>query len=225
MPAAAPSVHLRRAGREVHVRCSTVVDGDFHLDGPPVALAHRRQAFERGPWTQLDEVHGTRVVEVRTPGEHDGAEADAAVTRCTDAVLSVWVGDCAPVALVGDGVTAVAHAGWRGALDGILPATVAAMGDAPQAVLGPCAHACCYEFGADLLHRFVGRFGAAVAGTTTWGTPSLSMPHVVRASLAEVGVSVTDLSECTVCHPDRWFSHRRGQAQRQVMTVRMMEAR
>ena len=77
-----PSTFVVDGGREVvHVRCSTRRDGDFHLESGPVALAHRRQAFTAGPWTQLDEVHGTTVVRVDEPGQHDGAVADAAVSE------------------------------------------------------------------------------------------------------------------------------------------------
>lgn len=210
------------------MRTSTVADGDFHLDTvPPVVLAHRRQAFVPGPWTQLDEVHGNDVLVVTVPGEHDGAVGDAAVTRIPGAVLSVWVGDCAPVVLVGDdvhghGVVAAAHAGWKGALEGVLQRTVEAMQAARvEAVLGPCIHGCCNEFGPDLLEQFVDRFGPQVAATTTWGTPSLHLPAVVQAALAEVGVAMRDESSCTRCTTS-WFSHRRGDAGRHVMCVRMM---
>ena len=220
------------AGRcTAHVRTSTRAAGDFHVDGPRAALLHRRQAFQPGAWTQLDEVHGTRVVVVTSPGEHDLEVADAAVTAVPGAVLGAWVADCAPVVLVGstpagDGVVGAAHAGWRGALDGVLGATVAALrglGAADvTAILGPCIHGCCDEFGTDLLGTFAERFGPEVRTTTTWGTPSLDMPAVVRAALAEHGVPLDDRSECTRCHADRWFSHRRGDLGRQVMTVRLV---
>lgn len=208
-----------------HLRCSTIADGDFHLEHHPVALAHRRQAFAPGRWTQLDEVHGVEVRVVTVPGEFDGAIGDAAVTRVRGAVLSVWVGDCAPVLMAGagasgEGVIAVAHAGWRGALDGVLQATVhAAEATDLAAVLGPCIHGCCNEFGADLLAQFVDRFGPEVAARTSWGTPSLHLPAVVAAALAEVGVPVRDIGACTRCHPERWFSHRRGQSERHVCTL------
>ena len=171
------------------------------------------------------------VCEVTRPGEHDGAVGDAAVTAVPGAVLAVWVGDCAPVALLGEradgtGVAAVAHAGWKGAIDGVLQRTVQAMhATAVTAVLGPCIHGCCYEFGPDLLDRFVRRFGPQVAATTTWGTPSLHMPAVVAAALAEVGVDLlhnAGTASCTRCSTS-WYSHRRGDAGRHVMTVRMME--
>lgn len=211
------------AGR-VEIRCSTVDDGDFHIDVPAALLERRRTAFTPGNWSQLDEVHGTDVLDVTHAGEHDRAVGDAMVTRLADVVLAVWVGDCAPVALVGaDGALGAVHVGWKGALGGVLADTVAAMGCQPGAItgyLGPCIHACCYEFGVDLLERFRGRFGDGVEASTAWGTPALDMPQVVRASLGEFGIAVNDIGGCTGCRDDLWFSHRRrSQAQRQVMTV------
>lgn len=212
----------------IEVRCSTRRDGDFHLDGDRAALLHRRDAFATGVWTQLDEVHGVDVRHVHQPGEHDFAIGDAAVTSCRNAVLSVWVGDCAPVVFYSaDGALGAAHAGWRGALDGVLQSTVAAMPSAPlAAVLGPCIHPCCYEFGADDLAAMVARFGAQVASTTAWGTPALDMRAVVRAALGEADVALDDRSLCTGCHAELFFSHRRrSDLGRQVMTISKRAAR
>ena len=177
----------------------------------------------------LDEVHGTVVRHVRTPGEHDGLVGDALVTDLSGAVLGIWVGDCAPVGFASaDGRIGAAHAGWKGIEAGVLQATVAALRRDPStpltAVLGPCIHPCCYEFGAADLDRLVDRYGAAVRGTTRTGRPALDVPAAVRAALAEVDVELTELpdgeSGCTGCDGDRWFSHRvRGERGRQVMAV------
>ncbi|MEQ1704272.1 MAG: polyphenol oxidase family protein, partial [Ilumatobacteraceae bacterium] len=212
----------------IEIRCSTRRDGDFHLDGDRAALLHRRTAFAPGLWTQLDEVHGTAVLHVQQPGQHDFEIGDAAVTSCRNALLSVWVGDCAPVVLyAADGALGAAHAGWRGALDGVLQATVAGMPSAPlAAVLGPCIHPCCYEFGAADLEAMEARFGGRVRATTSWGTPALDMREVVRAALGEVGVELDDRSLCTGCHPELFFSHRRRRdLGRQVMTISKRAAR
>lgn len=210
----------------VEIRWSSVDDGDFHIDGPRAALLHRRAAFAPGRWSQLDEVHGTDVVVVDSPGAYDFAVGDAMVTSCRGAVLSVWVGDCAPVVLVADGgAIGAAHAGWRGARDGVLQRAVDALRAEPagvgdvRAFLGPCIHPCCYEFGGDDLDSLVARFGERIRSRTSWGTGALDMRRLVAAALEEVGVSLTDLSSCTGCDASQWFSHRRGQRQRQVMTV------
>jgi copper oxidase (laccase) domain-containing protein len=126
--------------------------------------------------------------------------------------------------LVGDrGVVGVVHAGWRGAAAGVLPAAVAAVrdlgGGAVGAVMGPCIHPCCYEFGAHDMRPFVDRHGTAVAGRTDAGTLSLDMPEVVRRELALLDVGVLAVGGCTACSGGRWFSHRRGDRGRQVMTV------
>ena len=205
------------------VRWSTAADGDFHLDGNPVALQHRRQAFLPGSWTQLDEVHGAVVRTVLEPGGFDRAVGDAAVTTCPGAVLAVWVGDCAPVVLVGNGGVGVVHAGWRGAAGGVLEAAVSALrsvcGSEVSALLGPCIHPCCYEFGASDMQPFADRLGASVVGRTSWGTPALDMPAVVGAVLGNVGVGLRTVAGCTACSGDTWFSHRRGHRARQVMAV------
>lgn len=206
----------------VDVSCSTVADGDFHLDGDPVALDHRRQCFQAGSWSQPDEVHGTGVVEVHERGAGDRRIADAVVTALFGEVLGIWVGDCAPVALVaGDGTIAGVHAGWRGALDGVLDRAVDHLPvGRVEAVLGPCIHPCCYEFGDDDLATFVAAFGPQVVATTAWGTPALDMPAVITTALARRGVTVSNRSQCTGCGAGRWFSHRRrGERGRQVLTV------
>ena len=66
-------------------------DGDFAGD-----LSDRQPG-----WTWLRQVHGAQVVVVRTPGEHAGVEADAAVTDTLGCPLVVRTADCAPVVLTG----------------------------------------------------------------------------------------------------------------------------
>ena len=96
------------------VRRSTVAEGDFHIESNRDALLARRQQFFPGAWTQLDEVHGVDVKRVTQPGEFDFAVGDALATDRLDAVLSVWVGDCAAIAVVGDsGQFSLVHAGWQ----------------------------------------------------------------------------------------------------------------
>jgi YfiH family protein len=207
------------------VRFSTRSDGDFHLDQDRVTLDARRRAFVDLPWSQPDEVHGTHVGVVAHPADRDGLVADALVTDCVRAVVGIWVGDCAPVALVSaSGRVGGVHAGWRGLRDGVVANAVAAMRREPHeqvsATLGPCIHACCYELGDADLATMTSRFGSGVAATTSSGRPSLDMPAAISAALAELGVALRDESECTAHHADTYFSHRaRAERERMVMAV------
>lgn len=173
-------------------------------------------------------MHGSRVVVVAEPGEHAGEEADAAVTATPGCVLAVQVADCAPVALTAgpvagtSSVIAVAHGGWRGIAAGILPATVAAMRELGaigiRAVVGPCIHAGCYEFGvADLA-----RLPAEARATTSQGRPALDVPAAVVASLRDAGVVDVDVSPvCTACSDDHWSFRRSGDDARQAVVAWM----
>jgi purine-nucleoside/S-methyl-5'-thioadenosine phosphorylase / adenosine deaminase len=212
--------------RSVRSSFSERADGDLCIDADPAALRDRRRAVAPGEWTWLRQVHGARVVTVTRPGEHAGAEADAAVTACVDAVLAVHTADCAPVLLAsGDGaVVGAAHAGWRGVASGVLEGTVEEMGrlgaTGVTARIGPHIRARCYEFGADELDEVARRYGDVVRATTAWGTPALDVTAAVRSALAAVGVDAVDHGGCTACEPDRLFSHRaRGDRGRQAATI------
>ena len=209
------------------IRISDRADGDFHVDGAPDELTARRQAFMPGAWTWLRQVHGATVVRVDGPGDGAGTEADASVTTAVGAVLAVQTADCAPVVLAADGVVGVAHAGWRGIVDGVVPAAVAALRartDTPvAAVLGPVIRPHAYEFGEADLDRVVAVAGAAARGRTAAGHPALDMGAAVRGVLARCGVDdVVDL-ELDTSDP-AWFSHRvRRDDGRQVTTVTLEE--
>lgn len=207
-------------GPRAHHRFTNRRDGDLAVTS--VGVHERRAQVVDLPWTWLRQVHGARVVIVGEPGAHAGQEADAAVTAVPGAVVAVQAADCAPVVLLGDGVVGVAHAGWRGLVAGVLPATVAAMralGAGPsRAVLGPCVHPCCYEFGAAALAEVAAATGGEVAGSTTWGAAALDVPAAVAASLAGLGVPLDRApSVCTACEADLHWSHRaRGEHGRQA---------
>lgn len=185
----------------------------------------RRRGLVDLPWTWLRQVHRASVAVVTHPGGGAGKAADAAVTAVPGAALAVHTADCAPVVLHGDGVVGIAHAGWRGLLAGVIPATVDAMralgAGEVDAVLGPCIHAECYEFGADDLAAVAAALGDGVRGVTASGRPALDVPAAVRAAAREAGVrDVDDVDACTSCDATRYFSHRaRGEAGRQAAVV------
>lgn len=212
-------------GRTARARFTTAADGDLAVVRPGPALDARRLALSPRPWSWLHQVHGAGVVAVTRPGERAGADADAAVTAASDTLLAVHTADCAPIALVADeGVVAAVHAGWRGLAAGVVDAALDRMralgAGTTRAVLGPCIHAPCYEFGADDLDTVVARCGDAARGVTATGRPALDLPAAVRAALDRAGVRlVGGDAPCTACDP-RFFSHRaRGDTGRQALLV------
>jgi len=197
-----------------HVRWSTRADGDLNADAVPhLELSTRWSAIAGVPVTWLDEVHGTEVAVVDAPGDHRGRTADALVTATVGAGLGIWVGDCAPVAIVShEGVVGAAHAGWRGLEAGVLDEVVAAMRGLGArrftALVGPCIHAECYEFGPADLDTVAQELGEGVRGTTRDGKPALDVPAGVRAALERAGVTrLQDVDVCTACS-DEYFSWR-----------------
>ena len=136
------------AGAVAEIAFTNRADGDFHVDRADDEL--RSHVFD-GDWTWLRQVHGGAVTVVDHLGAGAGAEGDASVTALLNAVLCVQTADCVPVVLVGDGVVGIAHAGWRGLVEGVIPAAVAAVaelgGGVPAAMIGPCIRPGSYEFG------------------------------------------------------------------------------
>lgn len=214
------------SGRSAHVRFTTAADGDLAVGQPADVVAARRRALVPLPWTWLHQVHGNEVVTVAEPGARAGANADAAVTRAVGAALAIHTADCAPVALVADeGVVAVVHAGWRGLAAGIVEGAAEAVrragGVRLRAVVGPCIHHCCYEFGAADLDHLAARYGEEVRATTAAGRPALDLAAAVASALAAAGVELAAASPaCTACGGLPLFSHRaRGDTARQAMVV------
>ncbi|MEM7141495.1 MAG: laccase domain-containing protein [Actinomycetota bacterium] len=209
----------------VRIRCSERNDGDFHVECDPGELSTRRQALLGGEWTWLAQVHEATVVDVDRPGTGAGSAADASVTSAPGAVLAVQTADCAPIVIVGVGRVGVAHAGWRGLVAGVIPATVDAVrgdGDEPlRAMLGPVIRPANYEFGEEELARVTAVAGATARSTTADGRPALDMAAAVRAILRDVGVAeIDDLGIDTA--DERWFSHRvRRDPQRQCTAARL----
>jgi len=197
-------------------------------DPNAVSENRRRAAHELGDapdvrgWAWVRQVHGARVVEVDAPGS--GGDADALVTAGTDVSLVVLAADCAPIALIADGVVAAVHCGWRGLVAGVLEAVTRVVRErsrgSVRAVIGPCISPAHYEFGADELEQVRRRLGTAVEGRTESGSLALDLRAGVGAALASAGVEDrTDVDVCTYASPD-YFSHRRdGVTGRQALIV------
>ena len=168
------------------------------------------------------QVHSPDVVTVETPWPHDQRpHADAMVTKTPGIALGISTADCGPV-LFADAeaqVIGAAHAGWRGALNGVLEATIAAMekiGANRQRIvvaLGPMIRQANYEVGPE----FVARFRDADESNKKFFVPSERKDHAMfdlagyaamRLECAGIA-TIEDLKLCTYGEPERFFSYRR----------------
>jgi copper oxidase (laccase) domain-containing protein len=198
-------------------------DGDFNsdvVDG--TLLSSRRQELVPLPWTQLNEVHGSVSQWVETPGSRDGEIGDVIGTDVNNAVLGIWVGDCAPVFLIGEHSLVAVHAGWKGLRDGVLAHAHSLMRThddvAIHGFVGPHIGQCCYEFGESDLRVMADLFGSNARGVDQFGRPALNVAACIRSFFTSHDIPLTELGECTGCRAEQYFSHRvRGERERQIV--------
>jgi YfiH family protein len=169
----------------------------------------------------LTQVHGPDVVRVETPWRPgEGPRADAAVTATPGIAIGIVTADCAPV-LFADaevGVVGGAHAGWRGALSGVLEATLTAMealgADRRRiaAAVGPCIGQASYEVAADLRDAVLAR-DPEDARFFADGRPErwqFDLAGYCAARLRAAGTGTVEaLFLDTLSDEARFFSHRR----------------
>jgi YfiH family protein len=212
LPFGASAIFTSRASGNL-----SLAAGAGHQEG----LARRERLADR---LDLDwicaapQVHGTRVTRVERLRSRGGQPlpdpADGHATALSKVGVAVLAADCVPVVLCGDGAVAAVHAGWRGLADGVLDEGVEALRellvrDSPLlAVVGPCAGACCYEVGGEVLRRFAPELGLQEPFPPE-RRQRIDLRAIVRGRLIAAGVEqVADLDLCTICD-ERLFSYRR----------------
>lgn len=172
-----------------------------------------------GPLAILRQVHSARVETLNAPIEPSTLEADALVTAVPGIALAILTADCTPILLADPtaGIIGAAHAGWRGAVDGIIGNTVSAMeklGATPAdivAAYGPTIHAPSYEVGDQFRAEFLALHpdGERHFHTPIGQKPHFDLPGFVAAQLEAAGIgTIQQVGDCTYAHPDRYFSHR-----------------
>jgi YfiH family protein len=174
------------------------------------------------------QVHSPDVVVAEIPWTRaDAPRADAVVTRVPGLAVGVTTADCGPL-LFADaeaGVVGAAHAGWRGALTGVVEATLAAMErlgavrSRITAALGPMIRQPSYEIGPEL----IARFSEAAADDAQFFQPSPHQGHalfdlagLIVARLRRGGIErLEDIGSCTYADPSRFYSYRRATHRRE----------
>lgn len=198
-------------------------------DAPENVIENRRRALGA---LSLDaarlvagfQVHSADAMLVAEPFDRDAApKLDGLATRRGDIALGVLTADCAPV-LLEDAearVVGACHAGWRGALGGVVEATIARMVEAGaaeariRAAIGPCIGPEAYEVGPEFEAAFLdadadnARFFRGPAE----GAPGDRRRFDLAGYIADVrlaGFSVEQIGRCTYSEPAVFYSHRRG---------------
>ncbi len=168
------------------------------------------------------QTHSADVLVAGAAGKHHRPKGDGVVSNAAGRICGVLAADCAPV-LLADGearVVAAIHAGWRGALGGVVEAAVARMvdlGAQPRrivAAVGPCIGPRSYEVGLEFLDRFAAEapgserfFSAAAAGDKRL----FDLPAFVLARLRAAGVGQAEwLGRDTYGGESEFFSNRRA---------------
>ena len=182
----------------------------------------------------VHQVHSANVITLNGP-QTEKPRADALVTATPGLALSILTADCQPV-LFADakaGVIGAAHAGWRGALDGVLQATVDAMealGATPdniQAVIGPSISQQAYEVGPEFFEDFLAEdpeyaryFAQGKDDRMMFDLPGFGLNRLRAAGVGHAEWT----RHCTYSDPERFYSYRRTTHNREADYGRLIAA-
>ena len=205
------------------------LNGSTGSDDDPALVARNREIVTTSLGLQPHELvspnqcHGKTVITVGDPWEdRDAPQADGLVTDRRHIAIAVTTADCVPVVLADRErpVIGVAHAGWRGALAGIIESVLGAMEalgarrETIFAAVGPAISAAAYEVGPELRAAFIEddeesrRFFTPAKRA---GYAMFDLPGCVVAKLRNGGVgSPEHIDRCTYTREDEFFSHRRS---------------
>lgn len=217
--------------------------GPGSADDPANVAENRRRALaaldlpEDADLASLFQAHTAEVVVVDTPWPMGrGPRADAMVTRRPDVALGILTADCAPV-LMADAearVIGAAHAGWRGALGGVLAACVDAMEaqgaerESIAAGIGPCIGPASYEVGPEFPEPFLDQAGDNrdfFSPAPREGHHLFDLPGFLERRLARLRVGSAEvLPADTLADPERFFSARRARVHGEADYGRLLSA-
>ena len=158
--------------------------------------------------------------------DHGGLQADGHITDIPGLPLAVFTADCTPLLLHEPvrGIAAAIHCGWRSTMadiEGEAMKKLTAMGGEAKnvrAAIGPCIRSCCFQVGPEVAQAAQALLGEEASQAFYRPDPSadgkllLDLAGVVRCRLLQLGVpaeQIEIIGECTMCHPERYWSHRR----------------
>jgi len=194
-------------------------------DDPDAVLENRRRCaghFGAENLVTAYQTHSALAISASGPWPHGPPQADGLVTSTPGLVLGALAADCAPVLLVDPRarVAAAAHAGWKGALGGVVEATITRMESLGaqrrhlRAAVGPCIGPASYEVGLEFLERFASQDPEFVKFFAPGAVPEkrlFDLPGFVLGRLAAAGVPACEwVGRDTCAEPQDFFSNRRA---------------
>lgn len=207
-------------------------------DDPEAVSENRRRAAAHlgGELVTAYQVHSATALVADGPWPAGPPQADGVVTATTGVVCGALAADCAPI-LFADAaarVVAAAHAGWKGALTGVVEHAIARMEtlgaqrDRIVAAVGPCIGPASYEVGLEYVQRFTdadpayGRFFSVGAAPDK---RQFDLPGFVLARLRAAGIAQCEwIGRDTCAEPELFFSNRRAFKQGEPDYGRLLSA-
>lgn len=194
-------------------------------DTAHVAENRRRMAEQMGVapdrFLSLHQIHSPDAVVATGPWQGDKPRADALVTRTEGLAIGVTAADCGPILFVDPAarVIGATHAGWKGALTGVIESTVDAMEklgadrSGMVAAIGPLIRQHSYEVSGEFVERFL----AAGSDNAAFFIPSsreghsmFDLPGYIRMRLENAGVLMIDDIGVDTYSDERFYSYRRS---------------
>ncbi|ATO57756.1 peptidoglycan editing factor PgeF [Bartonella sp. 1-1C] len=169
----------------------------------------------------VNQIHSCEVIVVDQAFIGEPPKADALVTTKKGLAIGVLTADCGPI-LFSDphaGVIGAAHAGWRGALNGILEKTISVMEEQGAkrqsiiAVLGPCIGPCHYEVTSEFYNQFIehnNEFEKYFSKTDKVHHFKFNLWTFITNKLEHAGIHTSCIKLCTYQDEKRFFSYRRA---------------
>jgi hypothetical protein len=209
----------------------------LHVGDDPTCVAKNRELIKKhfavkdNNLVIINQVHGTKVLQIEDALPPEITEADALITRRTGITIAIQTADCVPILLFEPErkIIGALHAGWRGTLDNIAGKTIEAMvatcGATPskiRAAIGPAIGSCCYEVSEDVIEQF------SEQPEHVRKNRQLDLPEINKIQLQEAGLAssnIDSLNICTSCERDRFFSYRAdgGNTGRQLSLIMIAE--
>ena len=206
-----------------------------HVGDDPQHVQSNRQRLNQwvpSPPVWVEQVHGTQVLDAQSVLGQPISQADGLVTNRVGQVLGILTADCMPVVLASDTsqVLGLAHAGWRGLVNGVLSNTLVAMQQSQpdigpwRAWIGPCIGPQAFQVGDDVRDAFVTLNPVLEHCFTKDVAPHkwhCDMPGIAKIQLKALGAqSVTWCGFCTATDPaQRFYSYRRDGQTGRMATV------